>query len=168
MQRFGGKGFWIDLDMIPFGTLLVHDNEKARTDNFTPDQRYTYITQRALAASPLFMGGELTTTSGEIFDIITDKEMLRCNQNGLTGKIIARGDNIDIWKTEHNKRKNQGWIGIFNRNQSSVNFSVTKEQLKLDPKRRYSLYDIWNKKRIKNADTYQFDIAADGVVFLKY
>ena len=168
MQKFGGRGFWIDLDMIPFGTLMVYDKEKTRTDNFTIDQRYTFITQRALAASPLIMGGELTTTSDEIFDIITNKEMLKCNQNAVTGKLVARGDNIDIWKTKHNKNKDQGWIGIFNRSQTATKFSATKEQLKLDPKNKYSFYDIWNRKKIKNADTYQFDIAPDGVVFLKY
>lgn len=168
MQKFGGKGFWIDLDMLPFGTIMVHDKENARTDNFTTDQRYTFITQRALAASPLIMGGELTTTSDEIFDIITNKEMLKCNQNGVTGKLIAQGDNIDIWKTKHKKNQNQGWIGIFNRNQAATKFSVTKEQLKLDPKNKYSFYDVWNRKKIKNTDTYQFDIAPDGVVLLKY
>ena len=168
MQKFGGRGFWIDLDMIPFGTLMVHNKEKTRTDNFTTDQRYTFITQRALAASPLIMGGELTTTSDEIFDIITNKEMLKCNQNAVTGKLIARGDNIDIWKTKHKKKQDQGWIGIFNRNQTATKFSATKEQLKLNPERKYSFYDIWNKKKIKNADTYQFDIGPDGVVFLKY
>ncbi len=158
MQKFGGRGFWIDLDLIPFGNLDVHDKEKARTDNFTPDQRYTFITQRSLAASPLFISGELTTMSDEILDIITNKEMLKCNQNGVTGKLVARGDNIDIWKTKNKKKQDKGWVGIFNRNETPKKFSVTKKQMKLDPKTKYSFYDIWNKKKVKNADPYQFNI----------
>jgi hypothetical protein len=61
------EGFWLDMDMIPFGELQVmlpgKINEHMagdgthRFDRFTVPQKETFMTMRAMSASPLFMGG---------------------------------------------------------------------------------------------------------------
>lgn len=122
------EGLWPDLDMIPFGELMVWNPPGAssastelagqgtrRRDRFTPAQRRAFITQRALAASPLFMGGELTMTDDEAFRLITHPDMLACNDNGVVGRLALRRDGVDVWVTPSRGRPDAGWLGVFNR-----------------------------------------------------
>jgi hypothetical protein len=179
---YADKGFWLDMDMIPFGHLRVNDpiSKKSlnkgrgyeRMDYFTFAQKKSFITQRAMAASPLFMGGTLTSSSTTVFELITDAGMLACNQNGVTGKLVKRVKNyseyLDIWQTPDKTNANEGWIGVFNRNCYLDIVKLTKQELGMNPAMGYSLYDIWGKKIIDNADSFIFEIPADDVIFIHY
>ena len=69
MIPYADKGFWLDMDMIPFGHIRVNypvtrnklksNRGYERMDYFSYAQKKTFITQSAMAASPLFMGGAL-------------------------------------------------------------------------------------------------------------
>jgi len=179
--------FWFDLDMLPFGKLCVWNpvpqNDELgdkdlkeinmsgegfeREDYFTIDQKYTFITQRALSASPLFMGGELTLTDDFSYELITNKEMIACNQNGIMGQMVFNQLNIEIWHTPKRNSSRQGWIGIFNRENDKTSIKLSQEKLGLDEKKNYIYNDIWNKKQIGNLDQ-EFTINSNGVLFLKY
>ncbi len=182
MLPYADKGFWLDQDMIPFGHIRINypvsknilsaKRGYERMDYFTQAQRKTFITQRAMAAAPLFMGGALTTSPSSVFELITDWDMLACDQNGVTGKLVKRikdyGTFIDIWKTPNKTNENEGWIGIFNRNQYMDILKFSKEELGLVAGKNYSMYDIWGKKVIDNSESLIFEIPADDVVFIKY
>jgi len=186
MQSYGGDGFWLDLDMIPFGHLAVWNprrpgvtNDKPgqellggkgfeRMDNFAVEQKQTFMAQRALAASPLFMGGDLPTTDELSFKLITNREMLACNRNGVVGKLIYRQDGLDVWKTPHKTKPDHGWVGIFNRSESAGNFRLKKRNLGLIEGLSYEFYDIWRGRAVKDRGEFDFRIGADGVVFLRY
>ena len=181
MEPFAGQGFWLDLDMIPFGHIRVNypsspDRESnrgyERQDNFSYAQKKSFITQHAMATSPLFMGGELTSSSKIVFELITDDEMLRCNQNGITGKLQTRiknyGSYVDIYRTPHRENSDEGWIGIFNRNEYQENISLTKSQLGLDVDKEYKLKDIWGKRDLEDGSSLFFEIPGDDVVFIRY
>jgi hypothetical protein len=176
------KGFWLDLDMIPFGHIRVNypltynrlesTRGYERMDNFSYAQKKTFITQRAMAASPLFMGGTLISSPQIVFELITNNEMLECNQNGVTGELVTRISNysskVDIWKTPHKTRANEGWIGIFNRNEYMELIKFDKEELGLNKAVTYYLYDIWGQRIIEDVETFIFEIPADDVVFIRY
>jgi hypothetical protein len=125
-----------------------------------------------MAASPLFMGGALTSSPDTVFDLITEPGMLQCNQNGVTGKLVTRvknySSNVDIWKTPDKTNENEGWIGVFNRNPYLDIIKFNKKELGLNIEMKYSLYDIWDKKIIDDAESFIFEIPADDVVFIKY
>ena len=189
-------GFWIDMDMIPFGQLqlmnplpegLTGDEDKkeieqgksdglysnvellagvgwTRWSNFSNDQMFTFITMRALAASPLMMGGDLPSLDDFSLKLITHPEILKCNQNGVMGSLVYENDDIEIWKTPKKEGKG-GWIGIFNRSESAQSISIATNDLKLANKNQPELYDIWNEKDIESLD---FDINGNGVIFLNY
>lgn len=179
---YADKGFWLDMDMIPFGHIRVNypvtkNKLKStrgydRMDYFTYAQKKTFITQRAMAASPLFMGGALTTSPNIVFELITDPDMLACNQNGVTGKLVKRVSDysvkVDIWKTTHKTNANEGWIGVFNRNSYMEMIKFNKDELGLNNGDSYQLYDIWGKKSIDDAGSFLFEIPADDVIFIKY
>jgi len=198
-RKWNGKskpGFWIDMDMIPFGQLQmmtlkptgVKGNETKkelldkmksgelakfellagkgfnRWSEFTKDQMYTFITMRALAASPLMMGGDVPTLDDLSLSLITNKEMLACNQNGIMGILVYEKDGIEIWKTPKQNSIN-GWIGIFNRTEEIKSISLKPEDLGFDSAENYKLQNVWNPAEASNFD---FIINPNGVAFLKY
>ncbi|MDI1248987.1 MAG: alpha-galactosidase [Lacunisphaera sp.] len=179
---YAGKGFWLDMDMIPFGHLRVnHPASKnrlnstrgyERMDHFTYAQKKSFITQRAMAASPLFMGGTLTSSDNTSFELITDHEMLACNQNGVTGRLEKRvssyAEKVDVWKTPHQSRADAGWIGVFNRNPYMEIIQFSKSDLGLNPGLAYALHDIWGKRTLPDTEQFIFEIPADDVVFIRY
>ncbi len=182
MLPYADKGFWLDMDMIPFGHIRVNypisknrlsvNRGYDRMDYFSYAQKKSFITQRAMAACPLFMGGTLTSSPTTVFELITDADMLACNQNGETGKLVTRvktyASKIDIWQTPHKTKANEGWIGVFNRNPYMDIVKYDKKELGLKPGVSYSLYDIWGKRMIENAESIIFEIPADDVIFIKY
>lgn len=189
-------GFWIDMDMIPFGKLQlmspkpegVIGNESrdeitkkieagklkniellagkgwTRQSEFTKDQMQTFITMRALAASPLMMGGDLPTLDDYSFELITNKEILQCNQNGVMGSLVLDEKPIEIWKTP-NKKGNSGWIGIFNRSKENKSVSYNPSVFKLLDNKKYKFENVFNKSTVTNLN---FNIGPNGVVFIKY
>ncbi len=179
---YADKGFWLDMDMIPFGHIRVNypltKNKLSSTrgyermDNFSYAQKKTFITQRAMAASPLFMGGTLTSSPNIVFELITNEDMLACNQNGVTGELVTRVDTyaekVDVWKTRHKTNENEGWIGVFNRNYYMELIKLDKEELGLDKSVSYQLYDIWGKRIIKDSNEIIFEIPGNDVVFIHF
>ncbi|AUP78535.1 glycoside hydrolase family 27 protein [Flavivirga eckloniae] len=178
-----GKGYWLDMDMLPFGHIrLNHPLTKnklkttrgyERMDNLSYPQKKTFITQRAMGASPLFMGGELTSSPNAVFELITNPDMLACNQNGITGELVTRISTyevrLDIWKTPNKTKENEGWIGVFNRNGYKELIKISKEQLGLNNKLSYGLYDIWGKQMIEDTGSeLLFEIPAEDVIFIRF
>jgi hypothetical protein len=180
--QYADKGFWLDMDMIPFGHIRVNypvskhklqaNRGYERMDYFSYAQKKSFITQRAMAASPLFMGGALTTSPNTVFELITDTDMLACNQNGVTGKLVTRvktyASKLDIWQTPNKTKPNEGWIGVFNRNSYMDIVEFSKKELGLNTEMNYALYDIWGKKIIDDTASFIFEIPADDVIFIKY
>ncbi len=141
-RKWTGKeseGFWIDMDMIPFGQLLMMSpktelvregdasavrlagNGYRRWQQFSHDQMFTFITLRALSASPLMVGGDLPTMDGFSLRLLTDPDMLTCNQNGVMGKLVSAKGGVEVWKTPERGQTARGWVGVFNRTDRSEN-----------------------------------------------
>ncbi len=188
-RKWQGKeaqGFWIDMDMIPFGQLQLMNqkpeglNGKSgelgniellagkgfnRWSQFTNDQMFTFITMRALAASPLMMGGDLPSLDVFSLDLITHPEVLACNQNGIMGSLIYQNGTLEVWKTPKNNGSKEGWIGLFNRNSEPVQTMCSEEILGIDPA-AYNIISIWNDAKVP--ENQALTIPANGVIFIKY
>ena len=189
-KRWTGKqadNFWIDMDMIPFGQLLMmspkidltDDKEEAtvrlagkgyrRWQQLSQDQMFTFITMRALSASPLMIGGDLPTLDGFSLRLVTDSEMLACNQNGVMGNLVSEKDGIEVWITPEKHRDNKGWIGVFNRTEMMQRVTLTKSFLGLE--KDATLCNIWRGRRqheLTDSSAIEIDINPDGVLFLRF
>ncbi len=163
LSSYAQPGFYLDLDMIPFGSLPVY----GRNDSLTLDQKQSFIAQRALAASPLIMGGSLTESDSTSFALITDSDMLECNQNGVCGKLINRTAKYDIWKTKSAENADNGWVGVFNRTTEQITINLSAADLDLDKDSSYKYYDIWKKHSLPEGSIID-RLNADGVLFLSY
>jgi len=136
-----------------------------RRSELSKDQMLTFITLRALSASPLMIGGDLITMDNFSMSLLTNREMIACNQNAVMGKLCFEGNKIEVWNTSEKKSEN-GWIGIFNRNQSIVkSFIVNLNTLGLK-KGTYQFYDIWNERKIDEGQ--EVIVPPNGVIFIKY
>lgn len=176
-QNLTGPGFWPDLDMIPFGRLDVI-NKDARQSNFDENQMKTFITQRAMAASPLIIGGDLLTMDDFSKSLLTNREMLACNQNGVMGVNVYRAGNLDVWLTPHRDNPRMGWIGIFNRTKTDRKVTLTKQDLgfiafeesyNLMPAGQdFQLKDVWSGETITIKDKHTFTLPEEGVTFFKF
>ncbi len=181
------ENFWIDMDMIPFGQLLMMSPKKEmqgegdenavrlaghgyrRRQQFSPDQMFTFITLRALSASPLMIGGDLPTMDGFSLRLITDPEMLACNQNGVMGKRVSFEDGVDVWKTPEKGSDKKGWVGIFNRSDRLKTFTLTPASIGLEGDAK--AYNVWKGRKeykVSAASPVEIDINPDGVIFLRY
>jgi len=189
-KKWTGKetdNFWIDMDMIPFGQLLMMSPKKEmlregdanavrlagqgyrRWQQFSQDQMFTFITLRALSASPLMVGGDLPTIDGFSLRLLTDPDMLACNQNGVMGKQVSEIDGIEVWKTPEKGQKKRGWVGVFNRTNRLKTVALTPAFLGLEADAK--LFDVWKGRKehkLTAASAIEIDINPDGVLFLRY
>lgn len=194
-QGIGYPGFWPDMDMIPFGELQLmqpevknEQNENvqfsgegySRHSRFTKPQMRTFLTQRALATSPIIVGGDLPTLDDYSLSLLTNKDMLACNQNGHTGTLIEEHDGIEMWATCIPDIRIKGWIGFFNRSDENREIILNKEKLKLVSYYGFNgmekvvlnwfkIKDIWGNQEYEiNNNDILVTIAPGDVLFLYY
>lgn len=189
-KKWTGKeseNFWIDMDMIPFGQLLMMSPKKEmqgegddkavrlaghgyrRWQQYSQDQMFTFITLRALSASPLMVGGDLPTMDGFSLRLLTEPDMLACNQNGVMGKLVSENDGIEVWQSPEKGEKEKGWVGVFNRTDRVKTFGLTPSSINL--KAGAEVFNIWKGRKAYTLDSTKplpIDINPDGVIFLRY
>lgn len=129
------------------------------------DQMKTFIVLRAMAASPLMVGGDLPSMDDYSLSLLTDKEVLACNQNGVMGSLCHDSDSVEVWKTPSGSRSGAGWLGIFNRSNETKEMEYDLSEIGLEPTGVYELFDVFAKQSIHEL---KFSIPARGVVFMKY
>lgn len=201
-QGLEQEGFSPDLDMIPFGELCVlkrpanfKDGANANfcagkmmhhTCTFTEAQKETFITQRAMSASPLMMGGRLHTMDDHSVGLLTNPDTLACNQNGVMGidmrktapthdVFITPEKSLDAAGQQRYEGADRGWLGIFNRTAEPLRINMKQEDLGLkrehDEAKRstYALRDIWNGGTQDFADqALEVEIPPQGVAFYRF
>lgn len=178
--------FWIDMDMIPFGELQIMTPPKSasvardaasvalsgkgtrRWSQLSPAQMETFITLRALSASPLMMGGDLVSLDAFSLKLITDSDVIACNQNGIMGRLVTDTDGIEVWFTPEKDNPARGWLGAFNRTPRARDIALTPQLLGL--KTDAKVTDIWNGRRslpVRAAAPETVTIPANGALFLR-
>ncbi|KAG2225364.1 hypothetical protein INT45_005608 [Circinella minor] len=89
VAHLGGPGHWADPDMLEIGN-----------DELSYDESITHFSLWSAMKAPLILGNSLTNVSQELFDIVTNRQVIAVNQDSL-GKpalrIIHIKDDQDIW-----------------------------------------------------------------------
>ena len=115
------------------------------------------------------VGGDLPTIDGFSLRLLTDPDMLACNQNGVMGKLVSEKDGIEVWKTAEKSQKKRGWLGVFNRTDRLKTVTLTPAFLGLEADAK--LLDIWKGRKehkLTSASAVEIDVNPDGVLFLRY
>jgi hypothetical protein len=123
---------------------------------------------RALAASPLFMGGDLALSSDEAIRLITHPEILAADRNGVVGHQVFFREYIDVRHSPARGNPGHGWIGVFNRH-CPWKCTLTRDDLGLPRDGRFRLTDCWIGAPIDfTGGKLEVDLEEDDVLFLKY
>ncbi len=170
MQDYTGpeEGSFLDMDMVCFGRLYVtrDDGWECR---FTDAQKRTFMVQRALAASPLMLGGVLYRMDPFSLSLFRHADILKCNRNAVIGKLVHRDGKLDVWKTPERGGKDNGWIAVFNRDpKKEMAAELGIKALGLTVGSSYVLRDIRAGTMLPIQEKYTFTIPPDGVTFLRY
>lgn len=200
MRKWQGleqPGFWPDLDMIPFGELCILKkpelNKRQQTKSeeefmgkmhhwckFTNAQKETFITQRAISASPIMIGGSMISMDDHSTKLLTDAEMLACVKNGVNAKLFHVENNVELWSAPlANKERwgfqeymyKNGWVAFFNRSNIEQTVDAKGRFVNYLQEGTYNLKDIWGNQSVNNykkGDKLSFKIEPNGVVFLRY
>ncbi len=78
------------------------------------------------------VGGDLPTLDEFSHSLLTNTDMIACNQNGVMGVNIYRQNNTEVWQTLQKTDPRKGWIGIFNRSGSDQAITLTRQDLGFD------------------------------------
>jgi hypothetical protein len=147
---------------------------------FSEAQKETFMTQRAISASPIMIGGSMITVDDHSYKLLTSSEMLACVKNGVNGKLVFEENNFELWNAPvANKARqgfqefiyNEGWVAFFNRSDTERTLDVAGKFLNFIPTGNFYLKDVWGNQSVNNykkGDKLSYKIAANGVVFLKY
>ena len=143
-------------------------------------QKETFITQRAISASPIMIGGSMINMDEHSVKLLTNATMLGCVKNGIHGKLIHEQNKIELWNAPIvNKERTgfqeyvykEGWIAVFNRSNENQTINIQGQFLRFLPAGNYNFKDVWGNQSVSNykkGDKLNFIIEANGVVFLNY
>ena len=137
-----------------------------RMSRLSQAEMRTFITLRALSASPLIMGGDLPTMDPFSEALLTNKEMIRANQNGIMGHQVYEKEGLQVWITPA-KDGHGGWFGIFNLTDKTCQKSLSLDTI-LSGYKCKRLYDIWHDRKIKDKRQIEVNLAPYDVCFVRY
>ena len=133
--------------MLPIGHISLGDRPvgKSRNSNFTWPEHYTLLTLWSIARSPLFIGGDLPTTSDSTLFFLTNPEVIYVNQHSKNGHQIYHGWNDDtiIWIAE-DENSDDIFFALFNTDEKTneITFDFELEHLRGN----YRIRDLWLHK----------------------
>ncbi|MEK5239007.1 NEW3 domain-containing protein [Paenibacillus sp. FSL L8-0470] len=167
-------GKYMDLDMLPFGTLKDKTNNPYRSSKLTKDEAATSMTLHLIARSPIIMGGVLykLDMSNEMdqftFELLTNKEAIAVNQEGTNQKSFYDAGNITKWVSD--AADGSKYVALFNRNGSAanINFEFADPEIGLAPADTYNVRDLWAKEYVGSfTGSYSINVPAHGAMLYK-
>ena len=160
-------GYWPDLDMIPAGKIGIKISYKGpnpRISNFNKEELHSLLSLWYIAKMPLFFGGNMPETDPLTYELITNKEALDVNRNGIKNRQIKFKNAIIIWTADIPDSKDK-YLAFFNQWESKVpvNIRVNFDQIGLDPSFEYKVRDLWDKKDLGiYRNEFSYPIKAHG------
>lgn len=179
-QNYITPNHWPDCDMLPLGRLRINGTdgmlakavnlEREKTVNeysrLTCDEQYTLVTLWSIFRSPLMMGGNLLDMDKHTNQLITNKEVIKLNQNSKNNRELKATDNEIIWVAD-DPVSGAKYIALFNvGDDTPMNIKVTWEELNISGK--YTVRDLWKKKNLGRFNTsFERIVPPHGVSLVK-
>jgi len=165
-------GFWPDLDMLPIGKLgikISYKGPEPRISNFNKDELHSLLSLWYIARMPLMIGGYLPETDPLTLELLTNREALEVNRNGINPRKIKFKNAIIIWAADIPESKDK-YLAFFNQWESKVpvNTKVSFDQIGLESGVEYKVRDLWAKKDLGSfKDNFSAPIPAHGAGLYK-
>lgn len=108
------EGSYPDGDMLPLGKIgLRAERGEPRWSNFTKDEQITLMTLFSIFRSPLMFGGDLPSNDDFTLSLLTNKDVLRVNQNSTGNKQVFNSNGIIAWEAD-DKESGDKYLALFN------------------------------------------------------
>lgn len=173
--KYHNHDFYIDLDMLSIGHLmlcrpreqfsagdrnaLISGQGLERMCALSIDQQKTFMTIRALCASPLMIGSDLPTMGETAYQLITNRDIIECNQRTRKYVPVDAEEGIVIWKSD------AGYVGIFNTDKKRKRYPISVEKIGLAE--NTLIKDVWMSEEMVLKEKTEIELEANGVFFFK-
>jgi hypothetical protein len=135
-QPHAGPGGWNDLD-----SLNVANGSK---DGLTKDEKISYVSLWAIAASQFVIGNDLTKLDDFGISLLTNDEILGVNQSGVAGeRLYKTSDSQVFYQSLPDGSYN---IALFNTSKSNTDVTVKWEDLRIQGSAL--VRDLWSHQDI--------------------
>ena len=147
------RGGWNDPDMLEVGNGGMTDVEYR-----------SHFSLWAMMNAPLLIGADLRTVNQATFDILTNRDVIALNQDGLG----VQADEISNTGGRHvlTKPLNNGDVAValFNETASATTISTTASAAGLGNATSYGLKDLWSKAVTTSTGAISATVPAHGTV----
>lgn len=146
-EKYIGAGHWPDADMIPFGMLSRRGPEVdiEHRSRFTDNEKYTLMTLWSICRSPLMYGGDLMLMRPIELNLLTNKEVLKVNQNSTNNHQIFRKENQVAWLAAI-PNSNDKYLALFNLGEEVEKIEVNLNEVGFTNKTK--VRDLWQHKEL--------------------
>ncbi len=157
LQSYAGPGHWNDPDMLEVGNGGMTDTEYR-----------SHFSLWAILAAPLIAGNDLRDMRPEIRDILTNKEVIAVDQDGLgrEGERVWKDGDLEVWAKQ--LKDGSRAVVLLNRGSAQQIISVNWEALGYPGHLSASVRDLWQHKDLgKFAGKFSAPVASHGVVMVR-
>ena len=155
LSRYAGPGHWNDPDFLEVGNGGMKFEEEK-----------THFSMWALMAAPLMAGNDLTSMTEQTRSILTNKEVIAVDQDGLgkAGERVMQTGPLEVWA-----KPLQGGdvaVGLVNQLESPthVTLRLSDAGVKGEAKAR----DLWAHRDLGVVrESYTAEVPAHGIVMLR-
>jgi alpha-galactosidase len=141
-------GHWPDLDMLPLGELRPSPGwGDPRHTRLTPGEQRTLLTLWAMKQSPLILGANLTLLDDATLRLLTNRDLLRIDQQGEGGGHIQLDDHSDlrVWAARVRKSgAEKTVIALFNLGDTPLHVDRSVKDLYLVRAAEPAVADVFN------------------------
>ncbi len=146
-----GPGGWNDLDSVNVGN--------GNMDGLTKAERQSYMTLWAISASPLYIGDDLTKLDSYGLSLLTNREVIAVDQQGLPATPVRSGVNQQVWRV----RNTDGSYTVALFNLDGVARPVTALWSEVGFDGKASVRDLWQRRDLGTFDgSYTATLPAHG------
>lgn len=131
-QSIPEPGCWPDCDMLPLGHIGIRSVDGGGADRwtrFTRDEQLTMMSLWSIFRSPLIFGGELRDCDDWTLSLLTNREVLRMQQESSGAREALRQGDLIVWTAEH--ADGSRYVAAFNIGESPLQLELAMDQIGL-------------------------------------
>ncbi|KUJ64066.1 alpha-galactosidase [Streptomyces albus subsp. albus] len=156
LDAYAGPGGWNDPDMLEVGNGGMTDTEYR-----------THFSMWSVMAAPLLIGTDLRKAPQSAFDILSNREVIAVDQDGLgkQGKVVSSDDGR--WVVAKELADGSRAVALFNENDRPRFISTTAQQAGLPKAPGYRVRDLWKHQDTHTGGTIAATVPAHGTVLVR-
>lgn len=156
-QPYGGPGGFNDYDSIEVGN--------GSNDGLTPDERMTQMSLWAMAASPLFLGTDLTNLDPTDLGYLKNTAVLAVDQDAIDASRIVNTSTTQVFAKQ--ETNGDGIVALFNTSGQPALISTTAAAIGMPTSGVYNLNNLWSHQVTETVGTISANVPAHGVALYR-